>query len=221
MDSMIKLIKGYKKFQQHYFESNNLLFENLVEDGQKPKFLVIACCDSRVDPAIITGCAPGELFVVRNVANLVPPFDNDRKHHGTSAALEFAVCGLGVKHIIVLGHNHCGGIAALLKNETQAENPHRGFIESWMDIAVAARNNVQAKYSDLPFAEQACHCEKMALQISLNNLLTFPWIKEKVDAKMLYIHAWYFDLKKGEITRFDQQTKTFKKLEELLNEVEY
>lgn len=216
MNELIKLVKGYKKFREHYFKGNNTLFENLVENGQKPKFLVIACCDSRVDPALITGCAPGELFVVRNVANLVPPYEFDTKHHATSAALEFAVCDLGVKHIIVFGHNHCGGIQALLKNETHHEDKRRGFIESWMNIAAPARKQILAELPHASFEQQAKHCEKLALSISLNNLLTFPWLKEKADANKLQIHAWYFDLESGEIERFNANTNQFEALELLL-----
>lgn len=216
MNELIKLVKGYQNFREHYFESNNDLFEHLVEDGQHPKFLIIACCDSRVDPAIITGAAPGELFVVRNVANLVPPCEKDSKNHATSAALEFAVCDLKVRHIIIWGHKHCGGIRALLKNHIHHKEEHRGFIENWMNIAASARQKVLDEYANESFDEQATHCEKIALSVSLNNLLTFPWLKEKVDKRELYIHAWYFDLSTGQIQRLNIETNQFEPLEQLL-----
>ncbi len=130
------LIEGYKQFRSKYFGKSKSL-EKLVTHDQKPKILVISCSDSRVDPAIILGSKPGELFVVRNVANLVPPFESDLKHHGTSAALEFGVLDLEVKHIIVLGHTHCGGIRALM--EAPENTPPSNFITAWMDIADSAK----------------------------------------------------------------------------------
>lgn len=216
MNELIKLVKDYQNFREHYFEGSNQLFEQLVEDGQRPKFLIIACCDSRVDPAIITGAVPGELFVVRNVANLVPPCEKDSKHHATSAALEFAVCDLKVKHIIIWGHKDCGGIQALLKNNIHHQEEDRGFIENWMNIAASARQKVLQEYANESFDEQVNHCEKMAMQVSLNNLLTFPWIKEKVDTKELYIHAWYFDLSTGQIQRLNTESNQFEPLEQML-----
>jgi len=210
MNDLIKLINGYKNFRQHYFKSNNDLFEHLVHEGQKPKFLVVACCDSRVDPAIITGAEPGEIFVVRNVANLVPPYDDNPKHHATSAALEFAVRDLEVKHIIVFGHSHCGGIQALLKNKGHGNGA--SFIDSWMNIAAQARNKITSEYAHEPFALQTNLCGKLSLEISLNNLLTFPWIKEKVNANMLWLHAWNFDLESGAIQQFNTETREFEAL---------
>lgn len=210
MHEIKRLIEGYQKFRQHYFQQDTGLFSNLVQNGQKPKFLVIACCDSRVDPAIITGCEPGDLFVVRNVANLVPPCDDDTKHHATSAALEFAVCGLAVKHIIVLGHSHCGGIQALLKGDVDMEN--KGFIASWMRIAKNARDKILAEYADQPFEMQANACEKLALTTSLNNLHSFPWIAEKISTNQLAVHAWHFDLSTGIIQNFNQSQNKFEEL---------
>lgn len=213
MKNLLKLVNGYQNFKAHYFKSdNNSLFENLAEEGQQPKTLVIACCDSRVDPAILTNCKPGELFVVRNVANLVPPYDNDAKHHGTSAAIEFAVQGLGVRHIIILGHSDCGGIQALLKSK---END-TGFVSSWMAIAKQAKLETLAKYKDKLFTEQSGQCEKLALITSLNNLVTFPWIKQKLENDDLMIHAWHFDIKSGQIEYYDIQNKQFNPLEQFL-----
>lgn len=209
-----RFLHGYQQFREKYFAKNkkNSLYKKLVREGQSPKTMVIACSDSRVDPSIILGSEPGELFVVRNVANLVPPYDNDPKHHGTSAALEFAVQTLGVNHIIVLGHSHCGGIRALLAAPIQAHTQGNSFISSWMNIANVAKAKVLAEYRDAPVAQQEKTCEEQSLRISLKNLLTFPWIHEKVTAGMLSLHAWRFDLSTGIIQHFNTKTQAFEDL---------
>ena len=206
-----QFIRGYKKFRAHYFCKNktNPLYEKLVAEGQNPKTMVITCSDARVDPSIILDVLPGELFVVRNVANLVPPYDNDPKHHGTSAALEFAVQTLQVQHIIVLAHSDCGGIRALLEAPEAQES---SFISSWMNIAQAAKENVLTHHRDLPFEQQAQICEETALLISLNNLRTFPWIKDKIQAGQLSLHAWRFDLSTGIMTKFNETLNQFEPL---------
>lgn len=210
-----RFLKGYEQFKADYFPQGekNALYKKLVEEGQSPKTMVIACSDSRVDPSIILGSMPGELFVVRNVANLVPPYDNDPKHHGTSAALEFAVLTLGVSHIIVLGHSHCGGIRALLASPT-ATNPLQpnSFISSWMNIANVAKEKVLAESKNEAPLLQEKMCEEQSLRISLNNLLTFPWIHEKVVAGTLSLHAWRFDLNTGNIACFNPQSQVFETL---------
>ena len=109
-----KILRGYSQFRKKYATGDQSIMQYLATHGQKPETMVIACCDSRVDPSLILQCDPGDLFVVRNVANIVPPYECDEKHHGTSAALEFGVCYLQVKHIIILGHSQCGGIDALI-----------------------------------------------------------------------------------------------------------
>lgn len=200
------LIKGYKQFKSKHFEQSKS-FDELVQYGQKPKILTIACCDSRVDPAIVTGCKPGELFVVRNVANLVPPFESDLRHHGTSAALEFGVLGLGVSDIIVFGHSHCGGVRALM--ETSEQETSSSFISAWMDIAKPAKQRVLKRHAQCSLDEQARYCEKESLLTSLNNLMTFPWIQQRVLENRLYLHAWYFDLGSGMIEIYQSDTDKF------------
>jgi carbonic anhydrase len=203
-------IRGYKKFRTDYFssEKKNFLYEKLVREGQSPRTMVITCSDSRVDPSIILNVLPGELFVVRNVANLVPPFDNNPKHHGTSAALEFAVQTLNVRHIIVLAHSHCGGIRALLS----ADSTDTNFISSWMNIAHEAKKKVLTQHKNQSLEQQEKICEEESLLISLKNLRSFPWIDEKVCAGVLYLHAWRFDLSTGIIKKFNEQSKQFEAL---------
>lgn len=195
MQEVKKLIDGYQRFHKKYFVEQPEVYDSLFEQGQSPKFLVIACCDSRVHPAQVMDTVPGDIFVIRNVANLVPVNEPDDKLHGTSAAMEFAVKHLEVKHIIVFGHSQCGGIESLMEGD---HLDHKYvFIDPWMEIARAARNKILLEHSDKAFPEQCALCEKASIETSLYNLMTFPWIKERYDASELFIHGWYFDIDKG------------------------
>lgn len=196
-----KLIEGFGRFRARHFETEDSLYQRLTREGQSPRIMVIACCDSRVDPAIITDCDPGDLFVVRNVANLVPPHETAGHYHGTSAALEFAVRCLSVQHVIVLGHGQCGGIRALLHG-VQGEDGVGQFIKPWMAIADEARSRVMASATGLSADAAARAVEKAAIQISLRNLMTFPWLRDRVQDKRLQLHGWYFDLDHGELLRY-------------------
>ena len=184
---MEKFIAGYRKFRSTYFRENEGFIQELMAKGQKPSALMIACSDSRIDPSLKFDVAPGEMFIVRNVANLVPPFEQGGKYHGTSAALEFAVRALEVEHVIVMGHARCGGIHSLMNNPRGGD-----FVGSWMTIAENARARAVAAH--LPPDEAQTLCEHEAVKVSLENLLTFPWVKEAVDAGKLKLHGWYFDL---------------------------
>lgn len=214
-DELQKLIQGYKNFQIEYFKNpKNKLYQDLTEKGQSPKTMVIACSDSRVDPTIILNTEPGDLFVVRNVANLVPPCENNQGYHGTSAALEFAVQTLEVNHIIILGHSYCGGIRELLEHpEHLTDIKENSFLRSWMHIAEAARENAIEKSQNLSFDELAKCCERESLGASLQNLLSFPWVNEKVEKGELVLHAWHFDLKTGTIHQLNQSTNQFEPLD--------
>lgn len=203
MSSIIKqLVSGYLAFKKQHFELKNT-YEKLVSEGQSPKVLFIACCDSRVDPAILLGCSPGDLFVVRNVANLVPQYESDAAHHGTSAAIEFAVKSLKVTDIIIMGHSQCGGIHALMQDQSQAEETD--FIAHWMGIATQAKAEVLANSLGSNLEQQCYAAEKRSVLISRQNLLTFPWVKERIDAGELDTHAWYFDMGQGAILAADAQ----------------
>ena len=186
-----RLIAGFKSFRETYYDQQPDFYRSLVEKGQSPEVMVIACSDSRVNPSIIAKAEPGELFIVRNVANLVPPYEPDSRYHGTSAAIEFAVRDLGVKHIIVLGHSHCGGIRWLC--EGHEDGKKRRFLDGWMSIVEQARNE------KLPGDAQLRHVEREAVKVSLDNLLTFPWVKKRVEDERLKLHGWWFDLEVGEL----------------------
>ena len=200
------LIEGYKKFYHKYFHNGTSIFQSLKNE-QCPKILIIACSDSRVDPAIILNCQPGDLFVVRNVANLIPPYEDDGSHHGTSAALEFAVCGLGIKHIIILGHSNCGGIRSLVEN--QAKIKKGDFISKWMEIAKPAYEETTKNHSLTSTDQKITSCSHFALINSLKNLNTFPWISSKVKDRTLFLHSWYFDIETGIIEEFNPETNSF------------
>lgn len=201
-----QLIAGYHRFRKGYFLQHKKELTMLAK-GQSPNIAVIGCCDSRVDPAIIFDAHPGDLFVIRNVANLVPAYNNSGQAKGTSSALEFAITGLEVSHIVVLGHAQCGGIASLMNRKTK--NNTSSFLDQWMDIAEPVKQNIlsQKPQPEDKYAE----CEKATIVQSLNNLLTFPWIKKAVQEGTLELHGWYYDLNKGTILCFDKDSQTFKK----------
>ena len=211
-----KLIRGYFKFKDQYYQKSFLaeLMRTLAKEGQKPKVMIICCCDSRVDPNILFNCTPGQLFKVRNVANLVPPCDPSPHQHSTSSALEFAVQNLEVEHIIILGHSQCGGIRALLAmpDHTLANPADNSFIYNWMKIAKAAKEKTLIACKGKSLATQARFCEEEALKISLNNLKTFPWIADKVATGSLSLHAWRFDLVTGNLQQFIEKTDLFEDL---------
>lgn len=202
------LLKRYKRFRRVHFEANNT-FEPLVQHGQKPRVLIISCCDSRMAPALILGCEPGELFVVRNVANLVPTFEQSFQHPSVAAALEFAVVGLGVTDIIVLGHTHCGGIQTLMDPSSAAND----FIHLWLRLAEPAKDYVLKHHGGCSLEEQISFCEKHSIVNSMKHLETFPWVKERMEAGRLSVHGWLFDLGTGYIESYDVERQAFACLE--------
>ena len=209
MSSPKQLIAGFQRFRRRSFADDNTQFHNLVQFGQAPSTLVVGCCDARVDPALILDCAPGDLFVIRNVANLVPPSENQGHYHGTSAALEFGVRNLAVKHIIVLGHAQCGGIHALLGGGVAKDD---SFIAEWMRIAEAARKQIDQEFSTASSEVRHRACEQQAILVSLKNLMTFSWIRERVEQGTLTLHGWYFDIGRGELLGYNASTRKFEML---------
>jgi carbonic anhydrase len=197
-NSFNKIMSGYKSFREKYANGDKSIMQYLADNGQKPKIMVVACCDSRVDPALILQCDPGDLFVVRNVANIVPPFAKDDSHHGTSAALEFAVCFLGVKHLIIFGHSQCGGIITLLNEDKVQTN--NDFINNWVSIIKKPKNQAPNDPDEL---------SKEALKQSYNNCMSFPWIKDRVENADLLIHLWFFDIKTGQIFSYSKDENKY------------
>lgn len=198
--SFIKMFQGYQIFRKKYALGDKSIMQYLSHYGQQPQVMVIACCDSRVDPALILQCDPGDLFIVRNIANIVPPYEKDEAHHGTSAALEFGVRFLKVSHLILLGHSQCGGIQALLSGNDTNKND---FITNWVSL-------IKTRNLDLHDTDD---CAKLALNESYQNCLTFPWIKDRVIQKELIIHLWFFDIKKGQIFTYSGVEKGYQPLD--------
>lgn len=200
--SFKKIIQGYRAFRKKYATTDNSIMQQLAYHGQKPEIMIVACCDSRVDPALILQCDPGDLFTVRNVANIVPLYEADEGHHGTSAALEFGICYLKVKHLIILGHSQCGGIQALIDDGNLKQND---FVARWVSLIKTATT----------ITHNANELAKQALLHSYQNCLTFPWIKKAIAEKHLYIHLWFFDIKEGEISAYSFTSGQYQKLTDI------
>ncbi|URE28579.1 carbonic anhydrase [Musa troglodytarum] len=188
LDPFQELEYRFKRFKRKNYVENMVDYQNLAE-RQSPKFMVIACADSRVCPSNILGFQPGESFTVRNVANLVPPFQHGASE--TSAALEFAVNSLEVENILIVGHSRCGGIQALMSMKDNADS--RSFIKDWVSIGKSARLSTKAAAGNLSFEMQCRHCEKESINGSLLNLLTYPWIEKRVSEGTLSLHGGYYD----------------------------
>jgi carbonic anhydrase len=193
-----RLIAGYERFREKY-ESDHEVFDRLAEEGQNPKVLWIGCSDSRVVPELITGADPGELFDVRNIANVVPPATSDAC--ATGAAVEYAVMHLGVEHVVVCGHTECGGIAALAADPEPDRQPH---ITAWLEYARPARDKVLA--SDIPPEDHYFETIKTNVLMQLDNLRTYPCVADRERAGGLKIHAWLYDLGTGTIDAFRPET---------------
>ncbi|MGE0383670.1 MAG: carbonic anhydrase [Gammaproteobacteria bacterium] len=203
--SIDALIDGYRRFRANRFEQARALYERLAS-AQRPRALMVGCCDSRVDPATITDTGPGELFVVRNVANLIPPYTPDGRHHGTSAALEFGVLVLGIPDIVVLGHARCGGAQALLAGAHDSA-PMVDFVGAWMGLAADARERVLSRAT--PGADLQRELELEIVRLSIDNLHSFPWIAERVADGRLRIHGWHFGIANGELAVLDRASDEF------------
>lgn len=218
-----RMLAGMKSFRARYYERDPENMRQLVTEGQKPDVLFIGCSDSRVDPALLTLAEPGELFVIRNVANMVPPYQPDERLHGTSAAIEYAVRVLKVSHVVVLGHAHCGGINGLIRVKAGETIPG-DFIAPWVSIAEDAcnqfveaaiagasdealeqrRRSVFERMKESPFS-----VERAAVKVSVDNLFTFPCIQELVKLGRLSVHGWWYDLDTGDLWTLDYDRGTF------------
>lgn len=211
MADVTKFISGVENFQQQHFGENSELAD-ILKKGQKPQALLIGCCDSRVDPALLTDCAPGDLFILRNIANLVPPYLRNNDYHGVSSSIEYAVCYLEVSDIIILGHSQCGGIKALMQSVEGEEEGE--FIGKWVSIAASARDKVVRELGDLSQEKQERACEKEAILVSLKNLMTFPWVKERVSRGKLSLHGWYYNIGSGQLKYYNSLSGEFEVLVE-------
>lgn len=201
-----QLLEGYKKFLASGFKEQSHSYKKLALEGQKPEVLIISCCDSRAVPESIFNTDPGQIFVIRNIANQVPPFEPDGNYHSTSAALEYAVEGLQVRHILVLGHSNCGGVANMLANKPLSETD---FIGKWMRLLQPAADEIN-NVTYLTAVERQHALERIAIRYSIKNLRTFPWIVEKESSKQLHIHGAWFNISNGELWVMDPVSGDFR-----------
>lgn len=204
MPEFAELVHGYRRFRASGYVDQKARYDALSNDGQHPPVMVISCCDSRVDPATIFDTGPGQLFALRNVANLVPPYEVGGGLHGASAAIEFGVCGLHVKHIVVLGHGQCGGIGAALTGGDLGL-PGPSFIDDWMTIIADARDAVIESGCEHP----QHRLELEAIKVSLANLRSFPFIAQREAAGQIKLHGAWFAIHDGRLHVLDETSGQF------------
>jgi carbonic anhydrase len=199
MPEFASLVEGYKRFRSEGYVQQKARFDHLASEGQAPPIMIISCCDSRVDPATIFDTMPGQVFALRNVANLVPPYETGGGRHGVSAAIEFGVLGLGVKHIVVLGHAQCGGIKAALEGGDLGL-PGRSFVDDWVGIIRDARDAVVEAAPDDP--QRALELD--SIRVSLDNLRSFPFIADREKQGELKLHGAFFGIADGDLQILDE-----------------
>ena len=202
------LADRYRRFRFRHFAPNQGRFEELAERGQSPDVMVVSCCDSRVDPETIFSAMPGELFVVRNVANLVPPYETTGKYHGVSAALEFAALNLRVRHIMVMGHSGCGGIRSCLEHDA-ARQTEAEFISNWMSMLDPARDAVRRDLAARPVGDMVAALEREGVKASLANLRTFPCIQILEGRGRVALYGAHFDIATGALRVLNEGTGQF------------
>jgi carbonic anhydrase len=193
------LTDRFRRFKHRIYFPNADQYEELATYGQSPEIMMVSCCDSRVDPETIFNAMPGELFVVRNVANLIPPYETGGMYHGVSASIEFAVLNLRVKHVVVLGHSECGGIKAALDQSAMIQTEAM-FISKWMSMLDEARLSVLASNQAATSAQKIHALEQEGIKASLKNLRTFPFVREREDRGKLNLHGAHFNIRSGTLS---------------------
>jgi carbonic anhydrase len=201
METIDRMKAGFRSFRAIYYEQRPERVASLMEGGQKPQVVLVSCSDSRVDPAILMNSEPGELFVVRNVAALVPPYAPDGHYHGTSAALEYAVRDLKVQDVVVLAHSSCGGVRALVSANRSEPQPDREFIQPWMAMMAQA------------VGDDPDEASKETLRESIRNLHTFPFVKSATELGYLKVHGWWFNMKEGALYALNEADDSFQRIE--------
>ncbi len=208
-----EFVAGNETFQKTYFKKHEAQLLNLVKEGQNPRALFIGCSDSRVIPDLIIQSNPGDLFVVRNVGNFVAPYKPDEDFHSTAAAIEYAVGVLEVSEIIICGHSHCGAIEALYKSSCDPSMVHT---HKWLTLGEKAKSMaLLALGVNAPKEELLRATEHLSIVTQIENLLTYPYVKKRVDEEKLFIHGWYYDIETGGIEYYDPDTYQFRPLGEL------
>ena len=208
MGDVEHLLDGFRRFRRVYYRDRPDLFRDTLSQGQTPRCAVVACSDSRVAPEIVLQTRPGDIFTVRNIAALVPPYEEGGLYHGTSAALEFAVKGLGVEHLIVIGHAHCGGVAAMVRKQDGGEAGGR-FVAAWTSLLLKARDRALAVDPGLDGDALLRASERQAVRLSLENITTFPFLHRAVEEGRVQLHGWYLDIFEGALERWNPETAAF------------
>lgn len=207
MHDIERFIGGFKKFQQRYFDLQPSLYMRL-RNGQRPRTLLIGCCDSRVDPALLLGCDPGDIFTVRNLANLVPPYGRTSPHQDVLAAIQYAIEQLQVERVIVLGHSQCGGVRALLEQQFPTDD-EAGMIGRWLGIAMPARNQVLRQMPQADVDQQRRACEQASILVSLKNLESLSSVRHRLEQTAITLHGWYFDMEAGALLAYSPRADAF------------
>lgn len=207
MNPIKNLIRGNKLFRKYHYPDFKQELEELVKDGQKPSTLFISCCDSRITPDFMVGSKPGDLFVLRNIGNFVPPFSSTGDFHGTASAIEYAVSVLNISNIIVCGHSHCGACQSLYKDIPNNEDFIN--IRKWLKLGEKAKKiSLEKTYSSKEEMYKAT--EKNSIICQLENLLTYPYIEKRIYEHKIKIHGWYYNLEDGSIEYYDKDMSCFK-----------
>lgn len=204
MPEFSALVEGYHRFRTESYVKQKIRYDELANDGQAPPIMIISCCDSRVDPATVFDTVPGQVFALRNVANLVPPYELGGGLHGVSAAIEFGVLGLEVRHVVVLGHAQCGGVKASLTGSDLVKNGP-SFVDKWMGLISEARDHILQTDTQDPQHD----LELETVKVSLANLRSFPFISEREQAGMLKLHGAYFGIAEGRLHVLNEKTGFF------------
>ncbi|WP_345978773.1 carbonic anhydrase [Sulfurimonas sp. HSL3-2] len=213
-----KFAEGNELFQKAYFKQNEKVLLELAENGQNPKTLFIGCSDSRVIPDLIIQSNPGDLFVIRNVGNFVPPFKPDEDYHSTASGIEYAVSVLNVSEIIICGHSHCGAINHLFQT---IEDPSLTHTKKWLDLGEKAKSMAILSLGKNANSEELLRVtEKLSVITQIENLLTYPAVKKKVDEEKLHIHGWYYDIQTGKIDYYDPDSYEFVPLNSLVKKTD-
>ena len=207
-----ELINGYEKFKDTTFKKYEHKFLDLVENGQSPKVLFITCSDSRVIPTLITNSAPGDLFILRNIGNFVPPFSPDNDYHATAAGIEYATSILEVSDIIICGHSHCGAIETMY---TKIDNVNLVHVKKWLELGLGAKNYVTQKLAkEVSYEKRLELTEKISVLFQLKNLLTYPDVERRVNEGTLFLRAWYYRLETGELQYFNTESGEYELMSE-------
>jgi len=202
---------GYKKFRQEYFKDNKKLFDELAE-GQKPHTMIVTCSDSRVSPVKILSAKPGELFIARNIGNIVPPYETTRG--ATQSAIEYAVNALEVPHLVILGHSSCGACAHLYHEKSEDDSSvELSHVDEWLTFSYPAKHNALLECMHQSDENRAEITEKSNIQLSIQRLMTYPYIVKALEDKKLELHGWWYDIGSGKLEAYDYCTKTFREIE--------